>query len=202
MHDIASVAVLGAQSGSRSDKLAVDFHGWGIPSARVVLRCILEDLMENKDFLHSTSQYELAGLVHEEGLREFNGDTGRWHSDSPDPRGRRREFVDGLRPSRFAERAYRRGGRGSTGPGATGESEPREPVDHKYWWKKGERLSLVVGRVRPRPSIRHELEDFCTLRLQPPLRIKVDSRNNSVLTLEPADVSAWLSQNPVILDDE
>lgn len=180
------------QSGSRHDELSIDLHKWGIPSSRLLLRLILEDILQDKDFLRETDQYRLAALVQTQASHDFSGGGGRWHADSPDPRGRRREFVDGIKPSRFAERAY--------GESKGGREQPQQD-NPEFWWRNGRRLSLIVGRPRPPPSIRHELEDFCTFRLRPPLRIKTDPKNNSVLTLEHADLMAWLAQNPTFLSD-
>lgn len=60
--------VFGAeQSGSRYPELALEFHKcWGAESARVVLRCILEDVLQDQDFFLDNAQYALAEHVHHE----------------------------------------------------------------------------------------------------------------------------------------
>lgn len=160
-----------------------------------MLRCIIEDIGQtDSDFLLSNGQYDLGRVVAAQGVREFGEVSERWHNDSPDPRGRRREFADGVKPARFEEREYGKGRRGR-------RREKLEGVDGEqaFWWKAGVRLSMIVGKPRPPPSIRHSLETFCTLGVQPPLRIRQDAANPGLLNIEPEDVRAWLKQGGTIL---
>lgn len=41
-------------------------QNWGPESARVVLRCILEDVLQDEDFFVNNTQYALAEHVHHE----------------------------------------------------------------------------------------------------------------------------------------
>lgn len=169
------------------------------------MRCIVQDLAESKDFLLDMGQYDLGRAALAQGLREFGHVSERWHVDSPDPRGRRREFADGVTPARFAEREYGKGRK------RTSEHKPRweKPVGgwggegpdltQARWWEKEKRLSLIVGKPRPPPCIRNAVEEFCMLGVTPPLRVRKDASNPGILTIEPEDVLSWLEREPVVL---
>lgn len=50
-----------AQTGSIVPELGLEFNGcWGAKSATLVLRCILEDVLKDEDFLLNNGQYLLA----------------------------------------------------------------------------------------------------------------------------------------------
>lgn len=193
------------QLGNATSEQAVDLHGWSPRSASCLVRCILEDLIQDTDFLLSTGQYDLGRAVVAQSLREFGHVNDRWHEDSPDPRGRRREFADGMKPARFGEREYGKGRKRAAGTtsnwekpegGWTGEGADETQAG---WWKKEKRLTFVVGKPRPPPSIRNSVEEFCMLGVRPPLRVRKDGSNPGIFTLEPEDVRAWLRQKPTIL---
>lgn len=193
------------QLGTTLGEQGVDFHGWSTRSARCLLRCIVQDLAGGKDFLLETGQYDLGRAAQAQGQREFGRVSERWHVDSPDPRGRRREFADGAAPARFAEREYGKGRK------RTSEHKPRwkRPVggwdgvgsdlSQARWWEKEKRLSLIVGKPRPPPCIRNAVEEFCMLGVTPPLRVRKDGSNPGILTIEPEDVRAWLERDPAVL---
>lgn len=148
-------------------------------------------------------QYDLGRVVAAQGLREFGHVSDRWHVDSPDPRGRRREFADGVTPARFADREY---GKGRKRPEKSRWEKPKGGWDGRgsdetqaRWWEKEKRLSLIVGKPRPPPCIRNAVEEFCTLGVSPPLRIRKDASNPGILTIEPEDVVAWLGRDPRVL---
>lgn len=170
-----------------------------------MVRCILEDIITDKDFLLSTGQYDLGRSVVAQGLREFGDMSDRWHTDSPDPRGRRREFVDGAKPARFGEREYGKGRKRVLGKTSRWEKPgggwAGDGVDdtQAFWWKREKRLSIVVGRPRPPPCVRHSVEEFCTLGVTPPLRVRKDATNPGILTIEAEDVRGWLQQGGTIL---
>lgn len=192
------------QLGGTSADQAIDFHGLSIPSARCIVRCVVEDLARGKDFLLEMGQYDLGREVTAQGLKEFGDVSDRWHADSPDPRGRRREFADGAAPARFAEREYGKGrkrrsekSRWEKPEGGWDGQGPDET--QARWWEKEKRLSLVVGKMRPPPSIRNSVEEFCTLGVSPPLRVRKDGSNPGMLTIEPEDVIAWLERDPRVL---
>lgn len=194
-----------------SSEQALDFHGWSSASARCIVRCILEDILtEDQDFLLRMGQYDLGRAAHAQGQREFGSITNRWHVDSPDPRGRRRLFADGVAPARFAEREYGQGRQKAAA--AASENKPtrwKKPEGgwdgqgydetQARWWEKGRRLSLIVGRPRPPPCIRNTVEEWCMLGVSPPLRIRKDATNPGVLTIEAEDVQDWVGRNPSIL---
>ncbi len=154
-------------------------------------------------------QYDLGRAVQAQGLKEFGEVSERWHVDSPDPRGRRREFADGAAPARFSEREYGKGRKrthtSTTKPrwekpvgGWTGEGPDETQA---RWWEKEKqkRLSVIVGRPRPPPCVRNAVEEFCMLGVTPPLRIRKDASNPGILTIEPEDVQAWLGRDPSVL---
>lgn len=183
----------------------MDFHGWSTMSARCIVRCIVQDLARGKDFLLEMGQYDLGRVASAQGLREFGDVSERWHVDSPDPRGRRREFADGVTPARFAEREYGKG-RKRTSEYSSRWERPVGGWDGKgadltqaRWWEKEKRLSLIVGKPRPPPCIRNTVEEFCTLGVTPPLRVRKDASNPGILTIEPEDVHVWLEREPAIL---
>ncbi|CAM9488583.1 unnamed protein product [Ectocarpus sp. 4 AP-2014] len=200
-----AVSLMKDQQGGTSADQAVDFHGWSTRSARCIVRCIIEDLTLDQDFLHRTGQYDLGRAALAQGLREFGNVSDRWHVDSPDPRGRRREFADGVTPARFAEREYGKGRKRNP------ENTPRwvkpeggwdgrgSDESQARWWEKQKRLSLVVGRPRPPPCIRNAVEEFFMLGVSPPLRVQKAASNPGILTIEPEDVQAWLERNPRVL---
>ena len=203
------------QQGGNTSKQALDFHGWSPRSARCVIRCIVEDIARDADFLLSNGQYDLGRAVTAQILREFGDVTERWHADSPDPRGRRREFADGARPARFDQRQYGEGNKGNKGhekgEGKEGQGQKArktramawgegENAEQAFWWRVGARLSIIVGKPRQPPSIRHSLEEFCTLGVRPPLRLRQDTANPGILNIEPEDVEAWLQQGGAVLE--
>lgn len=193
------------QQGGNTAEQAIDFHGWAPRSAGRIIRCILQDIAHDKDFLLSTGQYDLGRATVAQGLREFGDVSERWHTDSPDPRGRRREFADGARPARFSERQYGKGkqrsesGRGWERPEGGGWGGDGADDTQAFWWKKDVRLSVIVGKPRPPPCVRNSVEEFCTLGVTPPLRVRKDGTNPGVLTIECEDVQAWLRQGPTVL---
>ncbi|CAM9355466.1 unnamed protein product [Ectocarpus fasciculatus] len=202
-----AVSLMKDQQGGTSAEQAVDFHGWSTRSARCIVRCIIEDLTLDQDFLHRTGQYDLGRATLAQGLREFGNVSDRWHVDSPDPRGRRREFFDGVTPARFAEREYGKGRkRNPDYPSRRVKRTPEGGWDGRgsdesqaRWWEKQKRLSLVVGKPRPPPCIRNAVEEFCMLGVSPPLRVQKAASNPGILTIEPEDVRAWLERNPRVL---
>lgn len=168
----------------------------------------MEDIAEDKDFLLEMGQYDLGRAAVAQGLREFGDVSERWHVDSPDPRGRRREFADGVAPARFTEREYGKGRKRRSEGMSRWEKEQTEgggwdgegsDETQARWWQKEKRLSLIVGRPRPPPCIRNAVEEFCMLGVSPPLRVRKDASNPGVLTIEPEDVLAWLERDPCIL---
>ncbi|CAM9719659.1 unnamed protein product [Pylaiella littoralis] len=195
-----TISLMKDQQGGTSADQAIDFHGWSTRSARCILRCLVEDLARGRDFLLEMEQYDLGRVVAAQGLREFGHVSDRWHVDSPDPRGRRREFADGVTPARFADREY---GKGRKRPEKSRWEKPKGGWDGRgsdetqaRWWEKEKRLSLIVGKPRPPPCIRNAVEEFCTLGVSPPLRIRKDASNPGILTIEPEDVVAWLGRDP------
>eukprot|EP00752_Nemacystus_decipiens_P018709 g16773.t1 len=200
-----AVSLMKDQLGDASGEQAVDFHGWSSRSARCIVRCIVQDLARNDDFLLTMGQYDLGRAAAAQGLREFGDVSERWHVDSPDPRGRRREFADGVTPARFTEREYGKGRKRTSAsksrwqkPGGSWDGVGPD-VTQARWWEKEKRLSLIVGRPRPPPCIRNSVEEFCVLGVTPPLRVRKAGSNPGILTIEPEDVQAWIERNPAIL---
>lgn len=149
-------------------------------------------------------QYDLGRAVLAQGLKEFGHVSDRWHIDSPDPRGRRREFADGAKPARFSEREYGKGRKQRSDKSRWekvegGWDEQGSDETQARWWEKEKRLSLIVGKPRPPPCIRNAVEEFCMLGVSPPLRVRKDGSNPGVLTIESEDVVAWLRQGPRVL---
>lgn len=190
--------------GGNTSEQVVEFHGWSVKSARCIMKCIIEDLAQGKDFLLDNHQYDLGRVVVAQGVREFGDMSERWHVDSPDPRGRQRVFADGARPARFGEREYGKGRKRADGtsrwqrPGGERGAEDADETQ-AFWWKQEKRLSLVVGKPRSRPSVRHSIEEFCMLGVSHPLRVRKDGKNPGLMTLEAEDVQSWLQQQPEVL---